>query len=333
MQKLGGLALGVSVMLAGCSAIDRTVDYFVGSEEKAEAVGTASSKAVADAAKSDDAAASLTSTAVNAASKAVAQGSAAAIDNSIENSRTSITLTGVDKGKGRYEIKNVTGFEFGSTDTRQTFFQGGATNKDARTTLNLGVGQRYLSADEKMITGINAFFDYDFDYGHQRASIGGELKTSVFELTANNYMAISSWETGKNNNRERALDGYDIELGGQLPYLPGGKLYVKTWKWDVPNSSSDIKGKTYSLAFSEVLGNGVGLELGRKDYDGLQKDENFVKLSFSIKTGGGASLTRESFFSDKMFERSSMRKHMLDEVRRNNAIVVQTEFSAAVGGV
>ena len=75
------------------------------------------------------------------------------------------------------------------------------------------------------------------------------------------------------------------------------------------------------------------LELGRKDYDGLTEDENFGRLTYSIPMGVAPAQSSEPVFSSEMFESSSMKSKMLDKVRRNNAIVIQTKFSTSVGGV
>jgi adhesin/invasin len=158
------------------------------------------------------------------------------------------------------------------------------------------------------------------------------LKASAFELTANSYKALTKWKKGKSGNQERALDGHDIELGAQIPYMPAAKLYVKNWKWKGEDGSGDTKGNTYSLAFSQLI-NGVQVELGRKDYDGLQKDENFGQLTYTIPMGGAPAQSSKPLFSSEMFESASMKVKMLDKVRRNNAIVIQTKFSTSVGGV
>jgi hypothetical protein len=162
--------------------------------------------------------------------------------------------------------------------------------------------------------------------------VGAELKTSVFELTANNYMALSKWNSGKSSNQERPLDGYDVELGGQIPYMPGAKLYLKNWNWKGVEGNADTKGITYSVAFSHLVDN-VQIELGRRDYDGITNDENFGQLTYSIPMGDGSSRPDKSIFSSEMFNSSSMKDRMLDKVRRNNAIVIQTKFVAGVGGI
>jgi hypothetical protein len=49
--------------------------------------------------------------------------------------------------------------------------------------------------------------------------------------------------------------------------------------------------------------------------------------------GAAAAQSSKPLFSSEMFESASMKDKMLDKVRRNNAIVIQTKFVAAVGGV
>jgi hypothetical protein len=49
--------------------------------------------------------------------------------------------------------------------------------------------------------------------------------------------------------------------------------------------------------------------------------------------GGALAQSSKPLFSGEMFENSSMKDKMLDKVRRNNAIVIQTQFSSGVSGV
>jgi hypothetical protein len=114
--------------------------------------------------------------------------------------------------------------------------------------------------------------------------------------------------------------------------MPGAKLYLKNWNWKGVEGNADTKGNTYSVAFSHLVDN-VQIELGRRDYDGITKDENFGKLTYSISMGDGSSRSDKPIFSGEMFEGSSMSGKMLDKVRRNNAIVIQTKFVAGIGGV
>ena len=322
--------------LTGCSSIssgwNNTVDFVFGPDDSAGQRQEAAAKMASDAAGSANPEQALVDGVVKKSVDKAAMSTAAAIDSSMAYSKTDISITGIKSKKTRYFITNVKGFEPSDDGQAQTFMQSSIGNANSRAVINLGLGRRYLSDDETVLTGFNAFLDYDPKYGHQRASIGAELKASAFELTANSYKALTKWKKGKSGNQERALDGHDIELGAQIPYMPAAKLYVKNWKWKGEDGAGDTKGNTYSLAFSQLI-NGVQVELGRRDYDGLQKDENFGQLTYTIPMGGAPAQSSKPLFSSEMFESASMKDKMLDKVRRNNAIVIQTKFVAGIGGV
>lgn len=327
---------GLLLTLAGCSSIgsgwDNTVDFIFGPGDEASQRQEKAAELAAEAAGSTTPEQAVIEKLAEEKVEKLANSTATAIDNAIPNSRTDINISGIKNRKARYFITNVKGFDPSDNGHVQTFMQTSLGNANSRAVLNIGLGRRYLSADESVITGLNAFFDYDPKYGHQRASIGAEVKASAFELTANNYKALTKWKSGKSSNQERALDGYDIELGAQIPYVPAAKLYLKNWKWNGEDGSADTKGNTYSVAFSRII-NGVQVELGRKDYDGLTEDENFGQLTYSIPVGGASVQSSKPIFSREVFESGSMKDNMLDKVRRNNAIVIQTKFVAGIGGV
>ena len=332
-QLMGSVLL---LSLTGCASIgsgwDNTVDFIFGPDDGAGQRQEAAAKMASDAAGSANPEQALVDNVVKKSVDKAAMSTAAAIDSSLAHSKTDISITGIENRKTRIAITNVKGFEPSDNGHAQTFMQSSLTNANSRAALNLGLGRRYLSDDESVITGFNAFLDYDANYGHQRVSIGAELKASAFELTANGYKALTKWKKGKSGNQERALDGHDIELGAQIPYMPAAKLYVKNWKWAGEDGVGDTKGNTYSLAFSHLF-SGVQIELGRRNYDGLTKDENFGQLTYTIPTDDQPAQSSKPLFSSEMFESASMRDKMLDKVRRNNAIAIQTEFVAGIGGV
>jgi len=215
-----------------------------------------------------------------------------------------------------------------------TFFQGSLINKNDRNTINLGIGYRNLSDNEKWIYGINAFHDYDFDYEHSRMSIGAEIRSSSFEVNLNKYYAISNAQTGKGGNTERALDGQEIEIGGQIPYIPSAKIFIKDWKWE-GYQTADTEGKTYSLQINSLIAPNVTLEAGTKSFDN-STDVDFINLSYKIGLGGEDSqkdVKIKDLVTKQAFSNTSMKKKMLDKVRRKNQIVIQSNFSSAAGGV
>ena len=216
------------------------------------------------------------------------------------------------------------------TDDGLTFFQGSFFTHDGgdRNTLNLGLGKRILSNDESVMFGLNAFYDYEIDYDHQRASIGGEIKSSILELSTNHYFAISNEVTGKNNIKEEVADGYDIEIGAHVPYIPTAKFYTKYFEYDIPGGS-DFEGLEYSSKIG-IPNTGLDFEVGFKDYgNNGYEDQWFFNLTFNINKMN----SNTSLISDQAFERTSMTDKKYEKVRRENIIVKSKAFSVKAGGL
>jgi len=183
------------------------------------------------------------------------------------------------------------------------------------------LGYRRLSDDEKWLSGINLFYDHEFPYDHRRASIGAELKSSLVEFNANKYYGLSNALTGENGVQETALGGFEVELGAQVPYIPGTKFYAKQFKWDGEDGGADLKGKTYSLDIGREILTNTSLEAGIHDYDGTKASEKFAKLTYHF---GKQSKPAKPFISTVAFENlKSMKDKRLDKVRRTNTIVKQ----------
>ena len=326
-MRASACVIAVSLLISGCSSLPDFGDWFgddaAGQAEivAAEAAKTAGENSAApEKAVQQFAFEKVTGSLANRMSAAL----------SGENSRTRISITGQTKQKTTARLMNITAL--GGMDGKSVgFVQSSILYKPDRSTLNVGLGRRMLSADEKIMFGVNTFLDYAPTYGHQRASLGVELKSSAFELNANQYARISDWEKGKNSKNERVMDGQEIEIGAQLPYVPAARLFMKSWKW---SGTSTVKGKTYSLELDEMIGPGIRLEAGVMDYDGSTKDQNFVNLSYNLNLGNSdAARSSAPLLSARMFEVASMRSQLLDEVRRNNEIIYETEFQTTAGGV
>ena len=146
---------------------------------------------------------------------------------------------GWDSGKPTLSIMSV----YGLNETKNWFIfnQSSLVNYSDKNTVNLGVGARHINDKETLILGINAFYDYEFDSGHRRSSLGIEALTTLVELRANSYSAQSGTIT-YNGINETALGGYDYSLKAQLPYSYSSNIYIKRTKWlDNIDYSSSIK--------------------------------------------------------------------------------------------
>jgi len=245
------------------------------------------------------------------------------LDGSFEH--TDFTIKSTEHTKP--EISVETFKPLSETDNGLTFFQGSIFAHDGtRETINLGFGKRAFSDDDNMMFGLNAFYDHEWDYDHSRASIGGEIKSSFLELNYNQYLSNSDSKTGKNGKSEEVADGYDLELGFQVPYIPSATFYTKSFEFDV-DGGNDFEGFEYTTEL-EVPSSGLTLELGHTDYAD-HNDEWFFKMKYSTN-----KINKDrSFISDEAFEKVSVIDQKYEKVRRDNIIVkAGSGFTVKAGG-
>ena len=226
------------------------------------------------------------------------------------------------------EIGILTFKPLNDTDDGITFFQGSFFTHDGdRETLNLGYGKRFFNSDKSFLYGLNAFYDHELDYDHQRASVGGEIKSSILEFNTNYYFAISDERTGKNSVKEEVADGYDLELGSHVPYIPSAKIFAKIFEYEIPGGS-DFEGIEYSSKIG-VPNSGLNIEVGFKDFGNASYDDQwFVNFTFNTNKIN----KNMNFINDEAFERISMEDKKYDKVRRENLIVKSKAFSVKAGG-
>ena len=209
------------------------------------------------------------------------------------------------------------------------FFQGSFFTHDGdRETLNLGLGNRIFLNDDTFMFGVNGFYDYELDYNHRRLGIGTEIKSSILELNTNRYRGLSETRVGKNNDKEVAVDGYDIELGAHIPFIPSAKVYTKIFEYEIPGGS-DFKGMKYSSKIG-VPNFGIDVEVGFTDFTNTgSEDEWFFDLVYSF----GKKTSDKSFITKEAYEKISMKDNKYDKVRRENLIVKSKEsFSIKAAG-
>ena len=246
-----------------------------------------------------------------------------------------ISVSSGDNEKPEVAVSTVNALHESDDLEHTVFFQGAVRSHDGgdRTTVNAGVGYRRLVYDEAWLFGANLFFDHEFPADHQRASVGLEAKHSAMQLTANHYQAISNWKTHY-GSPERALDGSDLELGVQVPYVPSAMLFTRAFKWNGVQGAGDLKGREHSLRFSGALGKGWVVEASFLDYQN-RSDEQRITLTYSIrindKTKSDESKVR--LISNEIFETQSQKNNRLNEVRRSNQITRQAKTTIRYKGV
>ena len=247
------------------------------------------------------------------------------LNENFEN--TDFTIKSIENNKP--EIGILTLKPLIDTDKGLTFFQGSFFTHDGdRETLNLGFGRRIFSNDDSVMFGLNAFYDHELGYDHQRTSLGAEIRSSILELNSNHYFALSNSRTVKDNVKEEVADGYDIEIGAHIPYVPTAKFFTKYFEYDVPGGS-DYEGLEYSSKIG-VPNSGIDFEIGFKDYaNNGSEDEWFFNLTFSLNRINAD----RNFIINEAFERVSMKDKKYEKVRRENLILKTKEsFSIKTAG-
>ena len=201
------------------------------------------------------------------------------------------------------------------------------TNGYDRLIGNLGFGYRKLSEDKSSMMGINVFLDNDFNAGHQRGSVGFELKGANLDLTANSYHKISNMETYK-DTEEQVLSGYTINLASQLPYTPWAKIDWQNYAWENEKASGDSEGN--SIALQAYLTPSIQLEFKNDMSDNSGVDDEFTsKLTYTYPPREDGKSMQDGF-SNVAFEKENVQKKLKEKVERNNNLTVEVQGSIIV---
>jgi len=216
--------------------------------------------------------------------------------------------------------------ELNRNNNGNTFLQVSLFNTDVqekeRFTGNLGLGKRFLSDDKFLMTGFNAFLDYD-SYGNTRGSIGGELKNATFGLTSNYYKKIKD---GK--DFEKVLDGYDVQLTSQIPYLHWANVFVNHYKW-YGVERDDIEGRKYGSELSLLPSFNLEVAYDDKTKKGLE-DEYYVKLNYVYPPREKIPTALDGVSKTMWVVKKDMTDQLLTKVKRQNKIMVEMSGAATI---
>ena len=226
-----------------------------------------------------------------------------------------------EKLKPTFEIQSVNKLREESNSV--VFNQTNIMSHDGDTTVNLGIGTRRLLHNESLMTGVNGFFDYQFEDEHFRKGIGFEAVSSSLDLIGNYYEAISGLKD-TDEGKERALDGWDVKLNFHLPNKTKTDLFAQLFQWENPDTSYKEKGEKIGL--STQIGNfsfKAGYLNDNKNNDGYFGD---IKLIIPL---GKANTIKENSKNENL----SMRSKLYMPVQRENKIkVVKISSGVQVGG-
>ena len=203
-------------------------------------------------------------------------------------------------------------------ETENTFLfnQTSITSFDSRTTANTGFGVRYINDDETVIMGANAFYDYELDSKHERTGFGVELLTSLIEMRANQYNAVSGTIT-YNGINETALDGHDIKISGNLPYFYSSNIYFKQSEF---KDGAGYKTKNEEWGIEAEIAPNVTIGVAQQK-DGNNSEDTVASIRYSIPLGANTAPTKAKQDGKWSTSLKPIREKLYKPVQRENRII------------
>lgn len=186
---------------------------------------------------------------------------------------------------------------------------------DKRDTLNAGLAARRLLDDDRILVGVNAFFDHNMDYDHNRMSVGADIQTALLGASVNRYLPLTEWRNVDALTEERAVAGWDLELRGQVESLPAWTGYIKGYQWDGHDDVSDTYGLDTRLEWAPIRA--VRASVGvTKENAGDWDAQMGVRLVYNM----GEDI---DYHTQAVTELTSVKDRAWDKVWRDNTIRVQ----------
>ena len=213
--------------------------------------------------------------------------------------------------------------EIKPTDDGNVFTQFSLFNTEADTGVggderfigNIGWGSRKLSHDNTIMIGLNNFYDYDIENEHLRTSLGAEVRSAVIDFRINRYIGL-----GDKYNEEQVLDGWDYQLGSQIPYLHWANAFISGYEWE-GQLREDIRGTKLGSEMQLTPNLHFEIAYDDKDKKGLT-DEWYSKLNF-IHPGKEGPTALDGVSDTPWKENRDMSGELLSKVKRQNKIVIE----------
>ena len=233
--------------------------------------------------------------------------------------RTTLSFQFQEGWKPLYSVETVQPLGHYDDKLRDVWFtqQRISRASDIGTTLNVGVGYRRISKDDRRLYGAHLFYDHRFLRHHDRLSGGLEYMSGESEFRFNWYGSASDERVLDANlhNLERVANGYTLEYGKTFKNARWARVYVEGYHWNQERQA-------------DKNGLRVGSELQltpRVSVDmGYNKPENnsggaYGKITFRLAGSSVAWYGGKHRVEGAM----SVRSKMLSLVRRHHTIWVE----------
>ena len=233
--------------------------------------------------------------------------------------RTTLSFQFQEGWKPLYSVETVQPLGHYDEKSRDVWFtqQRISRASDIGTTLNVGVGYRRISKDDRRLYGAHLFYDHRFLRHHDRLSGGLEYMSGESEFRFNWYGSASDERILDANlhTLERVANGYTLEYGKTFKNARWARVYVEGYHWNQERQAD----KNGLRVGSELqLTPRVSIDMG---YNKPEHNSGgaYGKITFRLAGSPVAWYGGKHSVEGAM----SVRSKMLSLVRRHNTIWVE----------
>lgn len=233
--------------------------------------------------------------------------------------RTTLSFQFQEGWKPLYSVETVQPLGHYDDTSRDVWFtqQRISRASDIGTTLNVGIGYRRISKDDRRLYGAHLFYDHRFLGHHGRLSGGIEYMSGESEFRFNWYGSASDERVLDANlhTLERVANGYTLEYGKTFKHARWARVYVEGYHWNQERQAD----KNGLRVGSELqLTPRVSVDMG---YNKPEHNSGgaYGKITFRLAGSPVAWYGGKHSVEGAM----SVRSKMLSLVRRHNTIWVE----------
>ena len=233
--------------------------------------------------------------------------------------RTTLSFQFQEGWKPLYSVETVQPLGHYDDKLRDVWFtqQRISRASDIGTTLNVGVGYRRISKDDRRLYGAHLFYDHRFLRHHDRLSGGLEYMSGESEFRFNWYGSASDERVLDANlhTLERVANGYTLEYDKTFKNARWARVYVEGYHW---NQERQADKNGLRLGSELQLTPRVSIDMG---YNKPEHSSGgaYGKITFRLAGSPVAWYGGKHSVEGTM----SVRSKMLSLVRRHNTIWVE----------
>ena len=233
--------------------------------------------------------------------------------------RTTLSFQFQEGWKPLYSVETVQPLGHYDDRSRDVWFtqQRISRASDIGTTLNVGVGYRRISKDDRRLYGAHLFYDHRFLRHHDRLSGGLEYMSGESEFRFNWYGSASDERVLDANlhTLERVANGYTLEYGKTFKNARWARVYVEGYHWNQERQADKNGLRVGSeLQLTPRVSVDMGYNKPEHNSGGAYGKIIFRLAGSSVAWYGGKHSVEGAM---------SVRSKMLSLVRRHNTIWVE----------